>query len=578
MQLISLYSNQESFRSVEFNLAGPSFIVARQKNPGTNDDGKTYNGVGKSLLVRIIHFCLGASENNYKSFCEQLTDWVFYLDFKVNVQQFTVKRRVSEPNKIFLNDEELSIRKFNEKLEALCFSIPDDIQYLSFRSLIPFFIRPNKESYNDCMKPSKIGRDYQSLLYNSFLIGLDVNLVEKKYKLRIEQERIKELEQNFKKDALLRDFFTGDRDVSLTMRNIEDDITKIENDLNAFQVAEDYHDIQIEADKIERELFGLNNEIMLIKNNIETIDSALNISSTMSSSDIETIYKEAQVLFPDAVKKTLQEIDLFYSALIENRIRRLSEQKNNLSLQAKEKSIKSSELSRKLNQSLEYLGKHQALDLFISLSQKISNLKSEKDDLLKYQTLQSEYKTQERQIDKELIDLSEITDKYLVHMEQGSVKIKDYFRILAKKFYPQSIAGLSINTNEGENQLAFNIEPKIESDASDGINNVKLFCYDLTLLFEGKNHCINFIFHDSRLYDGIDERQKTMMFKIIAEVFKKSQKQYIATINQNQLNEIKQNLSPDEYKAIIEENTVLTLTDDSDAEKLLGITVDIGND
>jgi ribosomal protein L15 len=67
------------------------------------------------------------------------------------------------------------------------------------------------------------------------------------------------------------------------------------------------------------------------------------------------------------------------------------------------------------------------------------------------------------------------------------------------------------------------------------------------------------------------------MFKIIAEIFEKSQKQYIATINQNQLNEIKQNLSPDEFKTIIEENTVLSLTDDSDAEKLLGITVDIGN-
>jgi uncharacterized protein YydD (DUF2326 family) len=112
---------------------------------------------------------------------------------------------------------------------------------------------------------------------------------------------------------------------------------------------------------------------------------------------------------------------------------------------------------------------------------------------------------------------------------------------LAKTFYPQSIAGLTINTNEGENQLVFDIEPKIESDGSDGISNVKLFCFDISILFEGENHNMEFIFHDSRLFDGIDERQKTTMFKII------------------------------------EDNTILTLTDDSDTEKLLGIKVDIGN-
>jgi uncharacterized protein YydD (DUF2326 family) len=59
MQLIKVYSNKESFRTVKFNKNGLSFIVAKQKDPGASEKGKTYNGVGKSLLVRIIHFCLG---------------------------------------------------------------------------------------------------------------------------------------------------------------------------------------------------------------------------------------------------------------------------------------------------------------------------------------------------------------------------------------------------------------------------------------------------------------------------------------------------------------------------------------
>ncbi|MCK5155474.1 MAG: DUF2326 domain-containing protein, partial [Spirochaetales bacterium] len=482
-----------------------------------------------------------------------------------------------KPKKVFFNLEKISVDKFKKEIEKLCFSIPEDTAYLSFRSLIPFFIRPKKESYVDCKKPGKIGSEYQTLLYNSFLIGLDINLAEKKYILRKEQERIRNLEKNFKNDSLLRDFFTGDKDVSLTLVDLEDKIVKIEQDLEKFQVADDYHDIQKEADSIEKKLFDINNEITIIKNNIDNIEKSLNITPSMSSLDLEAIYAESKVLFPETVKKTLDDIDDFYRKLLSNRIRRLSEQRNLLKLSHSDKLEESNLLKDKLDGLMKYLGKHQALDLFISLSQKVAELKSEKGNLEKYQVLQSEYKSKERQTEKDMIDLSEITDNYLVEIEENTRKIRDCFRALAKTFYPQSVAGLTINTNEGENQLVFDIEPKIESDGSDGISNVKLFCYDLSILFEGQNHNIDFIFHDSRLYDGIDERQKAAMFKTIRNYFSNNDKQYIATVNQNQLNEIKANLSSEEYKSIIEDNTILTLTDDLDSEKLLGIKVDIGN-
>ena len=59
--------------------------------------------------------------------------------------------------------------------------------------------------------------------------------------------------------------------------------------------------------------------------------------------------------------------------------------------------------------------------------------------------------------------------------------------------------------------------------------------------------------------------------------FVDSDYQYISTINQNQLDEIQNILSEEEYKKIIEDNTILTLTDESDSEKLLGIKVDLND-
>ena len=168
MRLISLTANQKSFRPVHFNPTGLSFITAVQKNPGESDSGKSYNGVGKSLLTALIHFCLGAGKQGYKSFQEKLPEWAFTLTFTIEGRTYTATRSLENIDTILLNKEELTVSKFNSKMESLCFEIPEEAKFLSFRSLLPFFIRPKRESYVSYHRPSKTGSDYQALLYNSY--------------------------------------------------------------------------------------------------------------------------------------------------------------------------------------------------------------------------------------------------------------------------------------------------------------------------------------------------------------------------------------------------------------------------
>lgn len=424
--------------------------------------------------------------------------------------------------------------------------------------------------------PGKTGSNYQTLLYNAFLLGLDVFLIQKKREIRKEQARISELEDNFKKDSLLRDFFTGNKDVTLTLIDLEEQIKKLDDNLRNFKVAEDYNEMQIEADKVETKLFTLNNEIIMLRNNIKNIDRSLAIKSDINMDDIKRIYDDANIYFSSNINKTLDELEDFYEKLITSRKKRLLEQKNRLNEEIQAKSNKSELLQKEFDEIMQYLGEHQALDVFVSISNKSASLKSERDSLKKYQDLQSEYKDKQRRSEKDLLDLSEATEKYLREIELDIAELRDYFRGLAKKFYPNSVAGLTIENNDGDNQLQFNIDAKIESDTSDGISNVKIFCYDLTILFKGYNHRLDFIFHDSRLFDGIDERQKADIFKIVYKKFTNQNKQYIATVNQNQLDEVRRLMSEEDFDNIFTKNTVLTLTDESDSQKLLGIKVDIG--
>jgi len=493
----------------------------------------------------------------------------------IGKSEYTVSRSTRDQNKIILNNEELSEAKFNEKMQELCFDLLPDVQFLSFRSLLPFFIRPKRESYVDCDKPAKVGSDYQKQIYNAFLLGLDVQLAQKKFQLRKEHQRIEELSVNIKKDDLMKEFFSGDRDSTLALQDLDEKLYKLEKDLKDFRVAEDYYDVKTEADKIERKLAEIQNEITLIQNQIKNIEQSLKISPDLGRENIERIYNETQVFFTDKVSKTLEQLEIFYDQLAKNRKSRLTQQKQDffriLDLKTKDKK----KLQAEFDSKLQYLGVHQALDVFIKVNDQLASLRNKRDGLIKYNELIEQYHTKNLNIKEELVQETRYTDQYLKDSKDLIDSYRDFFRKLAKRFYPDAASGITIYNNEGENQVRFDINAKIESDASDGINHVKIFCYDLTLLFKGFGHSIKFIFHDSRIFDGIDERQKAELFRIAHEMFSESAYQYIATVNQNQLEEIKKLINGDEYKKIVTDNTVLTLTDDSDSEKLLGIKVDL---
>src|SRR5690606_29279034 len=136
MQLISLTANQASFKPVFFkNQTGLNFIVA-DKTEITDGKNKTVNGVGKSLLIAIVHFCLGSRPKS--TFISSLPDWEFSLTFIVNGKQYTSVRDTQNQNKIILNGDTLSVANFNKKFGEELFDV-DGTKELTFRSLLPFF-------------------------------------------------------------------------------------------------------------------------------------------------------------------------------------------------------------------------------------------------------------------------------------------------------------------------------------------------------------------------------------------------------------------------------------------------------
>lgn len=576
MRLIRVRANQESFHTVTFNPYGLSFIVAKQKDPGSTEKGRTYNGVGKSLLVKIIHFCVGANLSGYRSFCEKLPGWEFSLDFRIGDVDYTATRAVDNPSRIVFNEETLSCSQFTGRLGELCFHIPENTGVLSFRSLVSFFIRPERSSYGSYDRPIKKQSDYQAMLLNAHLLGLDITLAQQKQRVKAETEKIKTLLKSFGQDGLLRDYSTGAKDVVLKLEFLDDRIRQLEADLSSFVIAEDYHEVQKKTDHLKSMMDELHNTMVLLQSNIRRIDESLQVGPTIHKETVVEAYEEVQVNFSEHLSKTLNELQDFNDQLITNRKRRLLEQRNEITVHIHAVEQEQRRLQEEFDQKMQYLGGHRALDVFVAVNNACADLKTEREKLIQFQELQKDLTDQRRQLKKESIESTQETEQYLEKMEDELAGLKEYFRELANRFYPNSVAGLSISNNEGDNQLRYSIDARIESDFSDAINNVKTFCYDLTLLLKGHNHRMGFLFHDSRIFDGIDERQKAEMFSILSERFTNSSYQYIATVNQNQLEEIRKQIGEHAYEAIVPPHVVLTLTDESPEAKLLGISADIG--
>jgi uncharacterized protein YydD (DUF2326 family) len=576
MQLISLTSNKESFRDVHFkNEYGLNFIIASQKNPELSDKdrGNTTNGVGKSLIIALIHFCLGS--NKKESFKKDLSGWSFTLTFKIKNETFRSVRSTDNQDKIVLNDQEISLTKFKNKFESLLFDIPVGTNELSFRSLLPFFIRPRKASYIDYDNPNAVKKDYQIQIANSLLLGLDVLLVQEKYKLRKEKERIKNLVKELNQDDLLKDFFNQKKDATLEGQQVKEDILKLENDLKTFKVADDYYEINKEADRIKLEIEKNKNKITLTENQLKNIEVSRKNSPDLRRENIEKLYNEVTAVFNPSTIKTLKELERFYEHISNSRDKRLLDKKNELSRNLKQLNQTIETKKNELDEKLKYLDTHQALDIVLKLKDRLSDLKAKEENILRYDSLIAKYQKAKIKTEKDFITSTEKTQDYLDDAKEIIKQTTDFFRDLAKRFYPNATAGITVRNNDGDNQKRYDIDAKISADRSDGIGNIKIFCYDLTILLKGFAHRVNFLFHDSRLLSDTDPRQIAELFKIINEFVLISGKQYILTLNQNQVDEVKKYLTDQEYKDIILQNVCLELKDELPEDKLLGIQIDM---
>ena len=101
--IVAIRCNMSSFQEVEFD-QGFNVILADRTQESTRLDSR--NGLGKTTLVEIIHFCLGSrTRRNQGLMVTQLNGWSFSLEMRIDGREFVVTRNTDNASRIKLDGD-----------------------------------------------------------------------------------------------------------------------------------------------------------------------------------------------------------------------------------------------------------------------------------------------------------------------------------------------------------------------------------------------------------------------------------------------------------------------------------------
>lgn len=575
-------ANKASFRPVKLT-HGLNVIIAERTEGSSRKD--TRNGLGKSTLIEIIHFCLGARIlSGHGLAVPALAEWEFTMEISLAGQRITVTRSLAEPNVVTvsgLGDNWSDIphinlmgdRSFNQEqwrtfLGKALFSLPtpETPKYNpSFRSLISYFVRRGHHAFGNPFSHFRDQRTWDVQLHVALLLGLE-------WSHAAQWQRIKDRDADLKSYRKLVDRGAV-ADVGGSIGELEAErvtlVQEIEESSRAlanFKVHPQYESIQHEANQITEELHAATNANVLASRRLSLYRQAIESEKPPSGESVEMLYEEMGVVFSEAVRRSLAEAREFYILVVKDRKRFLKKEISRLERSIAASDGKIRELTESRADLLEVLSEHGALQEMVRLRERHALRCEELEHVKRQIERRRQIESDERRIAREKADLADLAARdYEERRDTWDIPVR-LFNLNSQALY-RAPGHLVIDTSDSG--FKFNIE--ISKSGSDGIGKMKIFCFDLAILefCASRDVPIDFLVHDSEMYDGVDSRQRAAALERAREVTERTGTQYICALNSDMV-------PHDDFRAgfTFDEYVRCTLTDQEASGSLLGIVFD----
>lgn len=562
MQLSRLYCNRpDIFGPIEFNsrdrshLLNVVFGAVRQPKNKKRDS----HNLGKTTLIHVIDFMLlkditGSSHffDTHAHRFEMLT-----LFFEVSVgdgTMVTIRRSVAEATKIAMvrhedvlqdfcknppeawDHEDLSLSAAREILDGILNLRV--IEPYDFRKAQTYFLRTQAD-YNSVLQLQKfqVGQHKFWKPFVMTMLGFDEKPVMRKYELdqsietAEEDKKKREAELQVDEHDLLR--------MNAEIASLRTQLKETEDQLDRFEFSDQERRMMTElVGDIEARIRDINGELYDIEIDIRNVEKALSSKLDFKISEIDKIFEETGVHFPNQLKRNYEQLVEFNRALSRERNQSLRDRRKRLlDAQSSLRDEKEAE-DAKRQQYRSILQDSDTLEKFKALQRSLSEQRAE----LTY--LEGQY--------ARLTEISEIEDKISELKRDRSVaqdeikqqiiksttpmdRIAENFRTYCKRVLDHDgLFFLSQNTY-GNAEFKIELKERRSSKASrqaDGKSYKQMVCalFDLALLKAYEDAPFyHFVYHDGIL-EGLDDRKKTLFLELVGEIIAPSKIQYILSV------------------------------------------------
>lgn len=568
-------ANHSTFRTVEFK-QGLNLIFAERTMESTRKDSR--NGLGKSTVFEIVHFCLGAQARKGQGVVrDELADWVFSVDIEIGGRALTLTRSVAEPRKIQFSehgDDELagleSVAKpedISRRLGRLAFGLTEQEESVtyapSFRSLFSYLVRRGGGAYLSPFEHHRNQQAWDQQVNVAYHLDLNWQDARESRLLADDGKLVKALKQASSSSAFASRLGT-EGELEVERVRLKDAVEGQRQRLESFKVHDDYRSIEVRANELTETIHRLSNANQQDRRFLELYELQVVEESQprLGPAQIEAIYAEAALAFPDDVRERLEQVEAFHAAVVRNRRLFLQEEIGRLrhSIAAREEEIRAVDFERA--EQMQILRTHGALEEHQALQRRLADSQARLRDveariarLRELKDASNELSIRKRELEKRArLRFDELTAQRDRAISLFNSNTEALYQVPGNLVIDVGAAGFK-----------FNVE--IERADSEGVKSMKIFCFDLMLaqLWAGRATNLGFLMHDSTLFDPVDERQVASALLLAKREAERHGFQYICAMNSDAFPDAE---LPNDFE--VDEHVAVLLTDRTEDGMLLG--------
>lgn len=540
-----IYCDDNRFKDLSFK-DGFNVVLA-EKSPGATDK-QTRNRAGKSSLLDIIHFLLGSTCDKDSIFRKDaLRAATFGMEFDLGGNFTRVERSGDRPSPLSVEGDStrwpipptgrddaslLSNANWKTVLAKAMFGLDAFEESWSprFRSLISYFVR--RELEGGMAHPMVQSRKQQladQQVNISFLVGLDWSVPRQWQQVRDREKVLEQIKKGMKEGAFGAVIGSA-ASLKSDLIIAQDRTRKLKAAVASFKVIDQYHELEREASALTKRLADLADENLLDRRYVAELEQTTVEEIPPAPDDLHRLYKEAGVLLPDLVKKRFEDVSLFHESVVRNRRAYLTAEMEAAKQRVADRDSEKGKLDARRSEVMTVLRSAGALEHFTALQGELTKAEAHAETLRQKYDAAEALETGNLKLKVERAQLVErLRQDYT---EQAAVIEKAVltFTDISSRLYEDDKAG-ALTITPTENGPLF--EAHIPGEKSKGVNNMRIFCFDMMLMLLSleRGRSPGFLVHDSHLFDGVDERQVGKALAVGAELAKEHGFQYIVTMN-----------------------------------------------